>query len=256
MIWPFKTDTARAIGYLEDQKGILRRYKREKSNWDSHIQNTKEYICRQTKNLRFEKIAVLGSGYLLDLPIDELLERCAEIHLYDVHHPKEVLSKYRDNPKIVFVEKDITGLSDYLYKAKKNSDVVETLNFRTQFFIQDADLIISLNILNQLDIILVDYLNEKMALDMDIELNLRNKIQTEHINCLTETMSLLIADTEEIHINETGQESTNNLFTEIHLEGITSDIESWKWSFDTSGNYAEDAIVTFNVTALTYNKRT
>jgi hypothetical protein len=234
----------------------LRRYKREKSNWDSHIQNTKDYICRQTKDLHFEKIAVLGSGYLLDLPIDELLERCTEIHLYDVHHPKEVLAKYRNNAKVVFVEKDITGLSEYLYKAKKNSDVSEILNRNTQLTLQDADLVISLNILNQLDIILVDYLNEKMALDMETELKLRNKIQTEHINCLSETMSLLIADTEEIHINETGQESTNNLFAQIQLEGITSDSENWKWSFDTSGNYAEDAIVTFKVTAVTYNKRT
>lgn len=255
MIWPFKTDIAHAMGFIKDQKGIMRRYKREKSNWDSHILHTKNYICKQTQNLHFDTIAVLGSGYLLDFPMDTLLERCNEIHLYDIHHPKEVLLKYRDNVKIVFIEKDITGLSEHIYKAKKTEDIVNILNYDTQLVIKDADLIISLNILNQLDIILVDYLNEKMALDLDTELKLRKKIQKEHISCLSKTMSLLIADTEEVQINEAGEKNKNNLHTEIQIKGITSDSENWNWSFDTSGNYAENANVIFNVTALTYNKR-
>lgn len=255
MIWPFKTDTARAIGFIEDQKGIMRRYKREKLNWDSHLENTKAYISRQTAGQFFNKIAVLGSGYLLDLPTDILLSRCNEIQLYDINHPKEIQARYRDNAKISFIEMDITGLSKHLHSAKRNSDVQKIIGTQSQFSVPDADLIISLNILNQLDIILVDYLNGKMVLDMETELQLRNKIQSEHIACLTETMSLLVADTEEIHIDENGQKSSNNLFTEMHIAGITSDAETWKWSFDTTGNYAEDAIVTFNVCAVTYNKR-
>lgn len=257
-MWPFKRNTAEAIGYIHDQKGILRRYKREKSNWDGHLNNTKEYITRQTSLLRCNKIAVLGSGYLLDLPLEILLSRSNEIHLYDVHHPKEIVNTLQSNDKIQFVEKDITQLAEDVRKAKNESDINKILETETNLRLDDDyDLVISLNILNQLDILLLDYIKNKMSLCKETERALRSKIQREHVTLLSTTMSILIADTEEIHTSkkETAGEPKNNIYTDIILDKITSDCQSWQWKFDHAGYYQEDTAVTFNVHAVTYNKK-
>ncbi len=258
MIWPFKRNTADVIGYIKDQKGIKRRYMREKSNWDSHLTNTQDYISKQISGLSFNKIAVFGSGYLLDLPIDTLLKYCSEIHLFDVHHPNEIISRYKSNEKIHFIEKDITEIADSIRIVKNESELIDLIdnhNFQSEY--HDFDLLISLNILNQLDILLIDFLKQKITFSVETENRLRSKIQSDHIKMLLNSMSLLIADIEEIHEYTSSKKSvvTNNLFTEIFLENKASDIDEWKWSFDEAGYYSEDAAVSFNVHALTYNKR-
>lgn len=76
------------MGFIQDQNGIIRRFKREKQNWDDHMTQSKSFILKSAKNKenlpdnlsakQADKAgvtcAVLGSGWLLDLPLDELSE--------------------------------------------------------------------------------------------------------------------------------------------------------------------------------------
>ena len=65
----------RRAGYLKDQTGIRRRYEREQEPWQQHIDNTRRFIVESARKAANHKsVAVLGSGWLLDVPVDELLQ--------------------------------------------------------------------------------------------------------------------------------------------------------------------------------------
>lgn len=253
----FNRDVFKKLGYIQDQRGILRRYRREKSAWHNHLEHTKAYIKKQCFGKHFRSMAVLGSGYLLDLPIDELLNCCDHIYLYDVNHPSKIRSKFKDNSKINFVRKDITGLTDFVHSVL-NSDNVTDIFERPipEWNIDNHDGIISLNILNQLDIILLDYIRERIHCTKELEDKLREKIQSDHIASFGDIYSILVADTQEVRTDTATNQSTikSNLYTELDKHGSTFDQESWDWFFDNSGRYIENSTVKFRVNAVTYNK--
>ena len=62
----------RKFGFKKDQNGIINRYLREKGSWKTHLSNTKKFITDFTKNKAKNSCVVLGSGWLLDVPIEYL----------------------------------------------------------------------------------------------------------------------------------------------------------------------------------------
>src|SRR5210317_1415141 len=80
----------RKMGYLADQQGIIDRYLRERGGWDSHLLKCREYILDKVNKLAISDITILGSGWLLDVPLEELSGLCNKITLIDIHHPRQV----------------------------------------------------------------------------------------------------------------------------------------------------------------------
>jgi len=257
MLGLFKQNIARKLGYIQDQKGILRRYKREKNAWESHLSNTKEYIKEQIDGCRFKSVAVLGSGYLLDLPLAELLACSDSIFLYDIHHPKKITNKFAQDPKVKCIQQDITGLSNQIAKKPSRTELEKLLSLpMPQWNIAKHDCIISLNILNQLDILLLDYIHGAMPCPKELENRLRAKIQTDHIDSFGDTFAILIADTHEIRTNIDSDETETacNLHCDLTGNGSAYNHKTWEWHFDNSGRYIENRTVKFQVNAVTYNK--
>ena len=56
-----------------------------------------------------ERITVLGSGWLLDLPVAEISEMVSEIILVDIVHPPDVIKQAGMIRNIKIVEADVTG---------------------------------------------------------------------------------------------------------------------------------------------------
>ncbi len=54
--------------YISDQKGILNRYLAEGNNWEAHLEKTRGFITGCLEKNKPETVAVLGSGWLLDIP--------------------------------------------------------------------------------------------------------------------------------------------------------------------------------------------
>src|SRR5664279_4559157 len=118
-----------AIGYKADQEGIMNRCIREKNNWKEHLKNTSEYIIKFCDLLPAgSSIAILGSGWLLDVPIDYLLKKFSRIYLVDMCHPIQVKHKYKDNPNIIFVEKDLTGYASEVVGIVTNPKQVNIID--------------------------------------------------------------------------------------------------------------------------------
>jgi hypothetical protein len=62
-------------------RGIEGRYERCRRWWEPHLACTREFIEEHLPPS--QTVAVLGAGRLLDVDLGVILERCAEVHLYD-----------------------------------------------------------------------------------------------------------------------------------------------------------------------------
>lgn len=244
------------MGYFRDQKGILNRYQNELSNWNPHLSNTRTYIMDTVKDKSPENIAILGSGWMLDVPIDELINISKSITLFDIIHPSKIINKYKRYENIKFIDVDLTGgIVEQVYKQLninkvKRSGFVYDLHHQS-IDLNKFDLVISVNILNQLDILLKENIISKIEVTKeDIEF-LSTLIQSFHIRTLPIGKSCLISDYEELLIDKCGKQvgKNNLIFTDLP-EGKNR--KTWQWIFDTNQKYYKDINVTFNVEALTF----
>jgi len=234
--------------YQTDQKGIINRYFNENENWNNHLQNSKDYILNCLPDQNLDNLAVLGSGWLLDVPIDELLKRTKKLTLIDIHHPKEIINKYKHNQQITFCTVDLTnGLVEAAKSSKTFTDFLKfqktakpLINFDNYSFV------ISLNLLNQLDILLCDLLMKRFNIKEDELLDIRKSIQTNHLKSLQKGKSCVITDYEEInYINSIADGVTKSLiFADLSNLKIEKD---WLWTFDTHKTYKKKNYTTFKV---------
>lgn len=225
-------------------------------NWNSHLDNTRQYICNYISKNNFNTLSVLGSGWLLDLPVDFLSHNLKKILLYDVYHPPQIIHKFRNNDRFELITADITGdliVNAYnavnLYKKSKVKTRITDLEFTGFEPVEETDCYISLNILNQLDNLIADYL-KKSRIYTEKELNkLRTRIQQSHLKKLPKDKSCLITDVEELRYRkkDVPVTSKNLLYTKLP-EG--SNIQTWDWIFDTTGSYNKGCKTVLKVIAM------
>ncbi len=245
------------MGYFRDQRGIINRFLNEEDNWLNHIENTKSHIIELIKDKKPDTIAILGSGWLLDVPINEISEFVKSVDLIDIIHPSEILNKYKSNSKINFIQHDLTGglikqSYQLIYSKKKiRNNFIENFHPENTIDFNRYDLIISVNILNQLDIILKDKIMSILKVKHEELEDFSGLVQEFHINSLPKGKSCLITDYEELLFNKKDElVKTNNLLFADLPESENKKI--WEWKFDTKMNYYDNYKVTFNVIALTF----
>jgi hypothetical protein len=246
----------RRMDYISDQSGIYNRYAREMENWSSHLERTKEYITGFIQRHSFHTLTILGSGWLLDLPVELLSRNLRKIFLYDVFHPVQIRKKLRSYKCFELIDSDITGglienvySAVELYKKNKKKTGITDLEFTGFNPVEETDGYISLNILNQLDMLIIDFL-EKKQIYAEQELKmLRKIIQQNHLNALPKDKSCLVTDFEELiyRKKEVPEISRHLLYAELP-EG--NNVQTWEWLFDTTGSYHKGCKTIFRVIAM------
>jgi hypothetical protein len=242
------------MGYLADQQGIINRYLREQGGWDEHLYRCRNYIIESVKRRKPELITILGSGWLLDIPLEELAEGGTRINLVDINHPAQVRRKVQQFSNVELVEYDITGgLIETIWKEAGKPGfnlpgmVIPAL--KPDF---DCGMILSVNILTQLDMLLAEYLAKYPGLKHGDIRHFRKGIQDSHLGFLQSVDSLLITDWgEEIWSDGELSSSSDLLFTGLPQGNNT---EEWKWEFDTNGLYYSGKKVIFRVLATELSK--
>lgn len=254
------SSTIRLKQYLtklkRDQQGIIRRYRREKENWNSHLNNTKTFISNSLPTEKQQKAIVMGSGWLLDVDVETLLQKFEFVEFADIYHPPAIVKKYRANKNIHFAKKDLT------FGAIK---LCADMNSENRFtFIKDlsrlippedftADFYISLNLLSQLDWFIYAFLNSRKIFSNKEMLEIRSLIQTQHIRFISLQNSCLISDLEEELYGENNElVATKPLVYTSIPEG--AETTEWKWKFDTTGMYNEDYKTIMSVKAVRYTR--
>lgn len=240
------------MGYSNDQDGIMHRYINEGGKWNEHLSNSKKFISDIIESSNSRSIAILGSGWLLDVPIEILMNRCEVIYLYDIRHPRPVVNKYKNYSGIKFIEMDITGgCIQYVYNCIKAKDYKGLSNLPSFQFspVEEVDLLVSLNLLNQLDILIVEYLRRFPKVSAEVILDIRKQIQLAHLNSLITDKSCLISDYEELLFDRTGSLVGNNsLILNPLPKGKIS--REWVWEFDNRMTYYPNRLTHFKVRAI------
>jgi len=246
----------RKMGFIADQEGIMNRYLREKGNWTSHLENTKNFILNAFEDKKVKTVLVFGSGWLLDFPLEQMAKRYKKIILADARHPAQIIKKADSIKNVELVEIDISGggIAFCWNLRKQKSDHYKDYildKFEPVLPSVDAkpDAYISLNILNQLDILLIEFLKKKKARVVDAEVNrFRERIQKFHLDWISKKPGCLITDITEM-IYKPGEETDEKELIHIDLpSGIRT--EEWTWDFDLSKKYHPDAETRMKVKAI------
>ncbi|UCG26969.1 MAG: hypothetical protein JSV24_08305, partial [Bacteroidales bacterium] len=150
------------MNYLSDLEGIMNRYLKEGRNWNPHLENTRDFILECIRSCRCKTVTILGSGWLLDVPSDELNDLCDKIIFVDIYHPPQIRHRMKKYQKTEFVTRDITGgtvkeVYNLVQEFRKNGvkrpvSEIAVPGFKPDF---NTGYMVSLNILNQLDILII-----------------------------------------------------------------------------------------------------
>jgi len=235
--------------YKTDQNGIINRYFVEKNNWEEHLDNSKQYILNFISDCVDKNIAILGSGWLLDVPVNEILRKNNKLYLFDINHPKQLVKKYGNEKNIEFVKADLTNnLVAALTYAKKFNEFAEIVTNVIPLNFNKYDFVISLNLLNQLDILLCDLLKKKFNITDTALIDIRQAIQQKHLFALPKGKSCIITDYSEINYRQSISDGKVKQLIYTPFDNLRNKKE-WFWNFDTKRTYKQGFKTMFKVVA-------
>jgi hypothetical protein len=253
-MWKNKKNIPKRMGFITDQKGILRRYIREREHWESHLMNCHKFIVDNMNNQKFSNIAFLGSGWWLDIPVEQVINNFSRVFMVDIFHPRQIKHRAAKIDNLELIEYDITGgvIEEVYQKVREKKKLSVSLNITSvpELNFSGNTLIVSINILNQLDNLIVEWIQSKLGPNIE-STPMQHQIQLNHINFIQENKGILISDVEEINRDPKGSlvSSRSLVFPEfpdalIHKE--------WVWKFDTHGLYREGLLTNFTVKAVRF----
>lgn len=181
---------ARRLGYLKENISIISRYGRCKNAWSNHLKKSrdviKEAIVKAPGNNR---VIVFGAGLGYDLPLKELISHFKEVVLVDLIHSFPIRWISWRNPNVKLITHDVTESIDNI--------ITGNLEIRSpNRFLDDdqADLIISLNILSQLPTLPSAYLEDYLKINQD-DINFMSKkiieCHLKYLECFSCTVCLI-----------------------------------------------------------------
>jgi hypothetical protein len=152
----------RRMGYLSEILGIRTRYRRCREAWEPHLARSRAVVCKAAARCRVRRKAlILGSGLLLDVPLDDLARDFREVILVDLIHPWHSRWRRRWHENVRLVAEDITGLAEQTYNVATQRGAVLP-RAEPVLFLDDSeiDLVASMNLISQLPYIPAAYLNK------------------------------------------------------------------------------------------------
>jgi hypothetical protein len=243
------------MGYYNYQNGLIFRHLNQEGGWDIHLENCRNFIIKALEFYKPRKVTVLGSGWLLELPVTEMLDICDKIYLVDIVQPPDVRKQMANLNKVELIEDDITGglieevwrkTRHYSFFSKLRSlDSISVPEFKPDF---EPGMVISLNILTQLESMLIDFLKKRSKIREEEFDRLRTEIQKKHIDFLNNHRSVIITDYSEIIINKSGSTKT--------IPTVLADLppgqlrEEWIWNFEQTKADLYNSRSQFRVVAL------
>jgi hypothetical protein len=245
----------RQMGFLRDQEGIMNRYLSEKGNWNEHLDNTKDFIAQSFTKQEIESVAILGSGWLLDVPIEKLITRFKHIYLVDIRHPRQIRRKFAALDHVELVEADLTGGAiEQVWEISRKSDgrrakdLPDMLHLKPPLTGISPDAFVSVNLLNQLDIILTDFLRDRGWFRDESPDAFRSLLQSFHLEWILQRPGCLVSDISELCTGKDGIESSTPLLYTSLPEGFR--FRRWNWEFDTRGTYRHGFQTRMEVSAV------
>ncbi len=219
------------MGQLREVLNIRRCWHWWHTAWEPHFERTRATIRRGIERCPQRRVAVvIGSGWLHDVPLDDLAASFAEVRLVDVIHPLPIRWRVRAYPNVRLIHHDITGTTDAIYRAADVASLSLPIS-RPTLYLDDpeVDLIASVNILSQLPYLHVEYLLDRAHSREAIFVYARQVIQA-HLDYLERMpgVKAIIADVDSTRLDQRGRviETTGTLYGEPFPWAD----ETWSWT--------------------------
>jgi len=212
----------RRLGYLRQMIGMRARHERCRDAWGPHLRQTRETILEAADACpRHGKAVVLGSGLLLDVPVDELSAAFDEVVLVDILHMPRVRREAATHTNIRFDERDITGNVAALSLGRTPRPIAADLG--ADLGADGADLVVSCNILSQLGV-----LPEQISPGISAELV---KAHLDALAGLSGTVCLITETAHRLMDGGAEVESSDPLAGVAIPEALKMNMKKWDWDF-------------------------
>jgi hypothetical protein len=227
-------ERVRKYGYLKRLIAIEYRERRCRAAWGPHLARIRQYIINAIDLVPRKRTAViLGSGLLLDVPLEDLSERFETVYLVDIFHMPRVRRTVQGFRNVKLLTGDITGIFRAM-KDGKGPTLTVPPPPATLPHVKDADLLVSCNVLTQLAGPFNDMFRTTQGFtDPDCDL-LSAQVMTNHLTALmnrTVGVSVLITDTARVAMRNgktAGRKDLMKTVTLPHSSQAKSD-EIWEW---------------------------
>lgn len=242
----------RRLGYLDETISMRGRFRRNGAAWQPHLDSTCAFVLAVAEKVQNRnKVVVLGSGLLLDVPLTELSALFREVVLMDIVCLPEVRRKIRGYRNVSFIEYDVTNLAGRLYANRQQGilDLPQVVPAPLEIF-EKAGLVISLNILSQLWVIPRTYAaDQRPPLPHDQVEDWCGQIVESHYASLRSMPCdvCLIADHEFVKRDHRGSViSKGSTLYDLRLPEPDA---SWTWNIVPAGNDSRSSSKELNVGA-------
>ncbi|MBU0726014.1 MAG: hypothetical protein KJ904_12985 [Alphaproteobacteria bacterium] len=228
---PVTGGNARANAYRSELRGIVARYRRHKAVWDPHLAETKG-IVRDAVALcpGRNRVVVLGSGPLLDVPLDDLLKTFREVVLVDIVHPMALRLRGLLSRQLHVLAIDLTGIGTQPLSAQRRYEPPS---------MPPADLVISLNLMSQLPIVPLNLLDKQGVEEEDAD-RFAKRLIAAHYKWLRNQPGqvCLITDVERIVYDLEGKKVMS--FDPTYGIPLPEGGTEWEWAMAPVGEIAAD----------------
>ncbi len=152
----------RDMGYARELISIEARHKRCHVAWAPHLEHCKKVILDAAQDISHDRVIVLGSGLLLDIPLPELSDIFSDVVLVDIFHMPAARKRTHVMTNVRLETADITGLADatWTHVCEGRTGPLPPPNADAGAF-ADADLVVSANVLTQLPLLPMGWVQEK-----------------------------------------------------------------------------------------------
>ncbi|MBM3546619.1 MAG: hypothetical protein FJX54_06680 [Alphaproteobacteria bacterium] len=192
----------RRLGLLTESIAISARHRRCRAAWAPHLAATRQVILDAiARTPRRRTALVMGSGALLDVPLEELADAFERVLLVDLVHPWTARLKTRHLPQVMHVTDDVTGTLE----AVARGELVRPRPFPL-LADPEVDLAVSLNLLSQIPVVPVRRLDGRID-DARLAAAAQNLVKSHLADFdRSRAATLLVSDVERVVTDRNGQE--------------------------------------------------
>jgi hypothetical protein len=230
----FAPERVRKFGYLQHLIALEFRAKRCADAWAGHQRRSRNFIVKAADLCEKQNLAVIvGSGLLLEVPINTLSERFDRVILVDIFHMPQVRREAKRFFNVKLLTGDVTGVFAAMKEHRPPGPNIPAPPPRLPN-LKDADLIVSCNCLTQLAAPFTDYFEKTRGFsDLDSD-KVAYHLMENHAKALAQDaggVAVLITDSERFAMQGDKVVSRTDLLKAYRLPPtpLLTYNEEWDW---------------------------
>ena len=153
----------RDLGYRTELVAIGARYRRCRAAWADHLARSRRAVERAIdRTPSRDTVMVLGSGRLLDVPLEALAAAFRRVVLVDALHPLSARARAHRYRNVELRGEDVTGTIAALHRLKPG-DPLPPIRSYAPLHDAGVDLVVSLNLLSQLGVLPAEWIERRLG---------------------------------------------------------------------------------------------